>query len=378
MKTDDFYKNLSVFENLEDLSKNKNYRLLPDDWYVIVTDVKGSTKAIENKQYKDVNMVGALCIISVLNLDKSLDIPFVFGGDGAFLFIPPTLLESAKQALLAIQKISQNSYGLDLRIGAISLKDIYSNGKKIFITKLKISNDYSQAIIKGGGLEYSDKLLKSSERYYIKDKIDENFKVNLDGLECRWQHIPSHKDETLSILIKAKDDDFYEEVFKNLEKILGDSTKRHPIIKENLKLSYTDKNLNTEASIYAQTYFRKKLVLLKLKMINFLGDILMFFKVDKWGGYKDRILSTTDTEKFDDMLRMTVSSDHSQTMKLQSYLQKEYEDNNIFYGIHKAKSSLMTCLVFERHGKHIHFVDASDGGYAMAAKMFKKQLRLQE
>ena len=35
----------------------------------------------------------------------------------------------------------------------------------------------------------------------------------------------------------------------------------------------------------------------------------------------------------------------------------------------------MTCLVFERMGSQVHFVDAADGGYAMAAVGLKKQLK---
>jgi len=37
---------------------------------------------------------------------------------------------------------------------------------------------------------------------------------------------------------------------------------------------------------------------------------------------------------------------------------------------------LMTCLVFERHGQQVHFVDGADGGYAAAAKEMKKRLIL--
>ena len=33
---------------------------------------------------------------------------------------------------------------------------------------------------------------------------------------------------------------------------------------------------------------------------------------------------------------------------------------------------LMTCLIFERMGSQVHFVDAADGGYAMAAVGLKK------
>ncbi len=374
MNTNNFYSQLKEFDDLKDISKNDQYKALPDDWYVIVSDVKGSTKAIENGQYKDVNMIGALTIISILNIDRKIDIPFIFGGDGAFLLIPPSLFDRSRQALLAIQKISMDAYDLHLRIGIVPIKDIYGDQKEILITKFKVSKDYSQAIIKGGGLEYCDFLLKNSDKYEIKDKIDDNFEVDIEGLECRWEAIPSPKDETLSILIKANDDTSYENILENLEDILGDTYTRHPIVKDNLSLSYDDKSLNTEASIYAQNAFIKMLILFKIKMINSIGDFLMKFKINEWANYKDRIVSTTDTEKFDDMLRMIVTTNYTQTKELEEYLEKEYKDQNLFYGIHKADSSLMTCLIFERHGKHIHFVDASNGGYAMAAKMLKKQL----
>jgi hypothetical protein len=34
----------------------------------------------------------------------------------------------------------------------------------------------------------------------------------------------------------------------------------------------------------------------------------------------------------------------------------------------------MTCLVFERNGRQVHFVDGADGGYAIAAKSMKQRI----
>jgi hypothetical protein len=34
----------------------------------------------------------------------------------------------------------------------------------------------------------------------------------------------------------------------------------------------------------------------------------------------------------------------------------------------------MTCLVFERNGRQVHFVDGADGGYAVAAKAMKRRI----
>jgi hypothetical protein len=69
MNTDHFYSNLKPTLNFKDILNQKNYSEVPDDWSVIITDVKGSTKAIESGRYKDVNTIGAASIVAV---DKSL------------------------------------------------------------------------------------------------------------------------------------------------------------------------------------------------------------------------------------------------------------------------------------------------------------------
>lgn len=50
---------------------------------MVIADVVGSTQAIEAGADRDVNTVGVACIAAVVNVDRSVDIPFVFGGDGS-------------------------------------------------------------------------------------------------------------------------------------------------------------------------------------------------------------------------------------------------------------------------------------------------------
>lgn len=371
---DDFYSKLKAINSIKEITKNNIYSKLPKDWYILATDIKDSTIAIKEGKYKEVNMVGALTIISILNINKNIDLPYVFGGDGAFVIIPQSIYHEAKQSLLAIQKISKDAYDLNLRIASICIEEVCKNNKEVLISKLKVSKDYYQAIINGGGLELCDDLLKNSNSFLIKDKIDKNFQVDISGLECRWEAIPSPKDDTLSILIKSKDESYYENILSNIESIIGDNKKRHPILENSLNLSFKDKDLNYESSIYSQNLFMKKLINLKLKMINVIGYILMKLNLKDWSTYKQRVLSTTDTEKFDDILRMVVSTSKEETQILEEYLEKEFQNNKLIYGIHKSDSALMTCLIFERHGRHIHFVDGSNGGYALAAKDFKSKV----
>lgn len=109
MATYNFYKDLKSINNFLELSNNDIYERIPDDWHLLATDVKESTKNIEKGKYKEINMIGAMCIVSVLNLDRELELPYVFGGDGAFILIPRRLYNKAKNSLLAVKKTFKGS-----------------------------------------------------------------------------------------------------------------------------------------------------------------------------------------------------------------------------------------------------------------------------
>ena len=47
--------------------------------------------------------------------------------------------------------------------------------------------------------------------------------------------------------------------------------------------------------------------------LNLIGIVLLNSKNVLWKDYKNRVLRTTDTEKFDDMLRMVISTNENQT-----------------------------------------------------------------
>lgn len=88
MKTESFYANLPILDNFLEITNSDNFHSVPSDWHVVITDIISSTKAIEEGRYKQVNLLGASSIAAVLNIASEIEIPFVFGGDGATLLIP--------------------------------------------------------------------------------------------------------------------------------------------------------------------------------------------------------------------------------------------------------------------------------------------------
>jgi hypothetical protein len=89
----------------------------------------------------------------------------------------------------------------------------------------------------------------------------------------------------------------------------------------------------------------------------------------------NEFLQNTDFQKFDDALRMVRDMSKDETQKLDRYLQDRFVEGKLAYGMHISDDALITCMVKSYEGDHVHFVDGADGGYALAAKQLKAQLK---
>ena len=99
-----FFERLPAFTEFAGVTETGNYTPLPEGWVLAVADIVGSTKAIAAGRYKAVNMAGASVISAVMNALGHRDMPFVFGGDGALVAIPPSALDKTRQALAAVRR----------------------------------------------------------------------------------------------------------------------------------------------------------------------------------------------------------------------------------------------------------------------------------
>lgn len=394
MDTESFYADLPILNHLLELTNSKNFKSLPSDWYLIITDIVGSTKAIESGHYKDVNLIGASSIIAVLNIAGKIEIPFGFGGDGAAILIPPSLYSKATQVLLATRQRAKTEFGLDLRLGAVPVSDVTRANYDVKVAKLRVSENYYQASFTGGGLSYATQLIKNPAtaklyNLYNYENIGYAAKVDFSGLECRWQDIPSKHGETVSLIVKAmsvnqeNNNNIYKEVIEKILAIYGSEEYWHPIAKEHLKLAFSYKYLRSETRLRAKSskFLHKMLYFCKIIIENLLGWFLMTFKIQlagvDWGAYKENAIAATDYKKFDDMLQMVIDGNRAQRKRLTRYLEKNYRQGKLVYGLHVSDRALMTCIVFERNGQQVHFVDGADGGYAAAAKAMKRRITIQ-
>jgi hypothetical protein len=116
----------------------------------------------------------------------------------------------------------------------------------------------------------------------------------------------------------------------------------------------------------------------RLCFISLIGSLAFNFNLKlagvRWGKYKREVVENTDFRKFDGALKMVVDGTGRQEEKLNQYLENQYRQRRLVYGLHRSPEAIMTCLVFTPGQDHAHFVDGSNGGYAIAAKGLKKQL----
>jgi hypothetical protein len=383
-----FYRDLPAMSSFTEVTEHRLHVDVPNDWWVVIADVVGSTKAIEAGAYKDVNTVGVACIAAVINVDRNIDLPFIFGGDGATFAVPDQLREQVVQALRAAQQLSRESFGLTLRVGLVRVDELVAQGYWVRMGKVRLSPHVTQPVLSGRGWEEAEKRIKGPGATGVL-RVEENegpIDGSFDGFECRWKGVPHFNGHKLSLLVAATSPDAdinfetYQRVLEQIMLIYGDVARYHPLRAERMRIAFNPRLLSHEWRVRAAHlpplqrcfYFKRML------FFNLAGCILFALKRDtqavRWTRYRGELVENSDFRKFDGMLRMVIDGSDKQAEQLQNYLEAEHRKRLLAYGMHKSREALLTCIVQSYNGNHQHFVDGSDGGYALAARELKRRL----
>ena len=389
MSSAGFYAALPVLPDFSAVADPRSFAPLPGDWHVATCDVRNSTLAVEAGNYKHVNTVGAAAVTAMLNAAGALDIPFVFEGDGSAFCVPPELLEDAKAALVKTQEMAQKSFGLELRVATLPVAKIRAAGLDIQVARVRVSENYIQAAFAGGGMAYADKYMKDPATAPLCEVKPGSVvaRGSLEGLECRWQDIPSRHGETVSVMVRALANDpqraavLYREVIDKVREVYGSDEACHPLTPpiEMLVPTLNARQLGNEAGVRAadRGSFGKWLWLMRARWFVVLGWCLMKFGIHTaqtdWRTYKDMLLRNSDVRKFNDVYRQILAGNAAQREALDAWLAERYAKRELVYGLHVTNRAHMTCLVFDYSGKHLHFIDGADGGLFLAAKAFKER-----
>lgn len=369
-----------------DLADPAAFSEVPADWHVAVADVEGSTAAIQTGRYKDVNLVGVSTIAAVVNAARPVRIPYVFGGDGASLCVPLAALPATRAALAAVRAMARVAFALELRVGTVPVADLRAAGARVLVARHRASPTSLQAMFAGGGLRLAERLVKDPDAGYRLGEDAPMAVLDCGGLECRWNEIPSPHGETVALLVQALSDDpaaaadVYRATLAAVERWYGGDESNHPVTRGGLRLA---KGMTLAGETAVRTHARPRparwLYALGLRAQVALGRILFAtgirFAGVHWGRYLNEVVANSDRRKFDDTLRLVLAGTPTQRRALEGWLAERRAAGALVYGLHVARSALMTCLIGDRGaGEHLHFVDAAGGGYALAAIGLKRQL----
>jgi Protein of unknown function (DUF3095) len=374
-----FYSRLPVNEiPLGDLLTEQHlFFRIPEDWEVIITDVKNSTAATEKGMHQTVNLVATGTIVAVLNIAEKagIDLPFFFGGDGATFIVPPSVLSATMQALQLHRNNTRQSFNMELRVGNVPVKDIYKNGHALNITKLKTTKLFSIPVLIGGGLTYAEKLVKD-ENYSTALFQQTSQELDLSGMQCRWDMIkpPASDYEVVSLLVMArqaaKQPVVFKKVIELLDELYGAPQVRRPIAAPQLRLRTTMGKISQEMKARFGGF--RPFYLIGTWITGLLG--IYYFKTKKGKQYLDSLVNLTDTLVIDGRINTVITGTPRQREQLETALNQLEKEGDIIYGLCVSAESVMSCYVRNMNDKHIHFVDGAGGGYTRAAAVLKKKI----
>ncbi len=370
--------NRASFTDFVDTFDVARYRAAPDDWVVAVSDVVNSTVAITNGRYKDVNMAGAAAIASILNACGRDDLPFAFGGDGAVVLVPPELREISAKALAATRRMCKEVIGLDLRGALIPISEIKKRGREILIASHDLGSGRMLAMLSGGGIEVAERLCKSPEGAVFAVEASQE-DPDLTGLSCRWEPLKSGRGVILSVLVRARDETsllpaVYRDIYSRIAAIVGTDS---PAQTARLSVRWPPGALATETQMKGRAGRFKRLCRILLEGVvqhlsQFTGKALFGFDAR---AYNESLPRHSDYRKYSDALRMVIDCTPAEAEAVRRLLNEAWRNGAIDYGTHMAGAALMTCFVRNlEEGRHVHFIDGADGGYALAASDMKQRM----
>jgi hypothetical protein len=382
-----FFERLVPLRERQDSFDTRYYAPAPDDWLLAVTDVEGSTRAVELGRYQLVNMVGAAGIAAVKNACRGQDIPFLFGGDGAVVLIPPDCAAAGRAALGATCNYAVANYDMNLRAGAMTVAEIRHHGCDVLVARYAPSPSNNFGLFLGGGVQLLERAIKGREPTIPVDQVEippdsRRGMPDLAGLSCRWSPLRSTRGKMVAVIVTGAAEP--RAVYDGILAIADPEQQGvNPVQLANLSAKWPPRTLMVEARA-RRASSRTPLALITLGLL--LETLLAWIVLQRNrplgnfdpARYKAEIADNVDFSKYDDTLSMVIDCPTERIPAIRAYLDEQCERGALSYGIHLSDTALMTCLVESAtEQKHVHFVDGGEGGYTQAAKELKQRVASQ-
>ena len=367
-----FIESVPVLETFSSALPMKNYKTVPDEWFVAVTDVVKSREAIRQGRYKPVNMAGVSFISAVMNQLDHQGFPYIFGGDGAALCCSPAERDRVEEALAKTIAWVEDELDLELRGAVIPVAEIRKKGASVSVAGVRISEAVVNYAFSGGGITMAESLMKAGK--FIVSRASGDDYPDLSGLSCRWTPVRQEGHRIVSLIVDPVDGKKSIPA-KSLDGIFqlvrGESVEGHPVPQTGPGFTWPPVGLELEARATRgeRSLRRMKTLLYMITLLAWILDRTGF----KLGGfdpirYKQFTALNTDYRKIQDGVRMTVSLSREKLAELKALLEEQRKAGNLRFGLCEQDFAVLTCFVPSiTSDTHYHFLDGAGGGYAAAA-----------
>jgi len=373
----DFYQGVATRSSFEDVLDDDAYKALPDNWYVGLADIVGSTKEVDAGRYKVVNTVGAAVISAQITSMGDKQFPFIFGGDGAAFAIWPEEVERAKRDLANVACWAREEFGIEMRAAMVPVSEVRKAGHDVTVARYSTSDDVDYAMFGGGGVSWAEAEMKAGK--FVVPAAAAGSRPNLEGLSCRWTPMKAQHGMILSLIVLPQPAASTAQVADVLHEVLAEiellDRAGHPIPAGGPTFSISVSGLNIESHTITSG---GPLWWVKIKLTAFAVMAWVMMKSGMSVGgfdanhYKSVVTDNADFRKFEDGLKMTIDCDPATRDRLEIILKAAKEDGLIRYGLFAQDEAIMTCIVPSfTSDNHVHFIDGAAGGYTKAAEMLK-------
>src|SRR5689334_18092901 len=159
-----FFAQLPELSDFAQVTEPRHYCDAPESWHIAITDVRGSTRAIEEGRYRDVNALGVASIVALCNATRDVQLPYVFGGDGATVLVPGRHIEKYRAALRGARRVAEDAYGLELRVALVPIAELMAEAHPVRVARFRASANVCLAMFAGSGFAEAERRVKDPER----------------------------------------------------------------------------------------------------------------------------------------------------------------------------------------------------------------------
>jgi hypothetical protein len=255
-------------------------------------------------------------------------------------------------------------------------------GREVLVAMHDLGSGRVLAMLAGGGTELAEKLCKSQAGAEFAIQGGDGA-CDLSGLSCRWEPLSPERGAILALVVQSSDrapvlPAIYRQIYARIGVVTGENFS--PVKRNALSTRWPPRGMMLEAALGGRKDRGKRQ---RRIMLEGAASLVSLKSGKVVGGfdaraYRDSVPRHSDYRKYADSLRMVIDCTTEEANAIRASLDAEWRRGTIDYGAHIASAALMTCFVRNtKEAGHVHFIDAAEGGYALAALDLKRRMALE-